>query len=396
VRIAIVELAPVGGLLHYAVQLADALAERGHDVELVVPRGNELVGRQGRARVRAVLPPPVRQMEQPPGAAAYVRRQAEVAVRLSAAWLRAVRTLRRGRYDAIVLTADLSLVPATLGALLVTTVPGVTVAAVCHNVRVFNRWGGQQLFGNVRTSPRLLRAAFRRFDVVFVHGENSRREFEEEWAPARAVVIPHGDERLFGDEPPPPASEERILFFGDWRKVKGLPVLLDAFDLLAARRPSVRLTIAGTPAAADLDPQPILSWAAGHEGRVEVIARYVPISEVRPLFARARVVATPYLAGYQSGVVHLAMTMARPVVSSDVGDLGAAVRDGQTGRVVPAGDPEALADALHELVDDPERAARLGAEGRRLLLASSSWREVAERVEEALLVRRDRSADARA
>ena len=59
--------------------------------------------------------------------------------------------------------------------------------------------------------------------------------------------------------------------------------------------------------------------------------------------------------------------------------------DGQTGRVVPAGAGEALVEALGELLANPELCARLGAEGRRRLLAESGWERVAERVEAELL-----------
>jgi glycosyltransferase involved in cell wall biosynthesis len=115
---------------------------------------------------------------------------------------------------------------------------------------------------------------------------------------------------------------------------------------------------------------------------VEVIDRYVDINEVPELFARARVVATPYIVGYQSGVLHLAMTMGRPVVTTDVGDLPAALAGG--GRVVPAGDPDALAAALDELTADADLAARLGAKNRQHALSESSWAAVAEHVERAL------------
>ena len=179
----------------------------------------------------------------------------------------------------------------------------------------------------------------RRFDVVFVHGERSKEELGRRAADVRATIIPHGDERLFTDgPPPPPAEEERILFFGDWRKVKGLPALMEAFDELVRRRPSARLTIAGRPAPYDFDPDVVRRWAAGHGERVTVVDEYVPLEEVSDIFAAARVVVTPYVVGYQSGVVHLAMTMGRAVVATDIGDLGSSVIDGETGRVIP---PEA-------------------------------------------------------
>jgi glycosyltransferase involved in cell wall biosynthesis len=390
-RIAVVETAPQGGLLHYAVQLADGLAARGHDVEIIAPRGNELQRRARRARMRAILAPPVREIAQPRSRARYFVRRAGIAGRLTRAWLRVLAETRRGRFDAVLLTGDTQLALSTIGAGLLTLGPRrPRVAAVCHNVRVFNRWAGDDLHRASGSGDGLLRRLYPRLDVVFVHGERSAAEFRATWPPSRLVAIPHGDESLFGDEAPPPAAEPRALFFGDWRKVKGLPVLMEAFDLLAARRPQVRLTIAGAPAASDLDPDVVRRWAAGHGERVTVVDRYVPIEDVPAVFGSARVVVNPYLTGNQSGVVHLAMTMGRAVVASDVGDLGAAVRDGETGLLVPRGDAAALADALERVLLDAPLAERMGAAGRGHVLTGSSWAAVAERVEQVLLTRPER------
>jgi glycosyltransferase involved in cell wall biosynthesis len=109
------------------------------------------------------------------------------------------------------------------------------------------------------------------------------------------------------------------------------------------------------------------------------------MDEVVPTFARARVVATPYETGYQSGVIHLAATMARAVVTSDVGDLASAVSDGVTGRVVPPCDATRLAGALEEVLADPELAARMGEAARSAVLDGSSWERVAGRLEEELV-----------
>jgi len=105
------------------------------------------------------------------------------------------------------------------------------------------------------------------------------------------------------------------------------------------------------------------------------------MEEVNGIFAKARVVVTPYVAGYQSGIVHLAMTMGRPVVASDVGDLGAAVTHGETGLVVPPEDPAALAEAIESILADPAAAARMGDAGRARVMSGSAWEEVAARVE---------------
>jgi glycosyltransferase involved in cell wall biosynthesis len=384
-QVAVVETAPFGGLLHYSVQLANALAERGLEVDLLTPRGNELVNLPGAAHMRAVLAPPLRSAEEPPvGRLGRLARKAGIAFRLSRAWARILFETRRRRYDVVLVAADIGLPPATVGAYLLTALPGAPpVAHIRHNVRSFNRWGGQEMFESGGVMRGLRKRFTNHLGMVFVHGERALDEFQKRSPGVPAAVIPHGDERVFGD-PPPATDEERILFFGDWRKVKGMPLLMDAFDVLAERRPSVRLTIAGRPALQDIDPELIRRWAAGHGERVKVIDHYVPIEDVPSVFAEARVVATPYFVGYQSGVIHLAMTMGRAVVATDVGDLGSAVVDQETGLVIPPEDAGLLADALERVVSDAELANRMGEQARQRVLERSGWEKVAQRVEEAL------------
>lgn len=379
-RLAIVETSPHGGLLHYAVQLGEALAARGHAIDLLTARGNELQHRGAPADMRAVLTPSVRSSAPAREGAGYVVRRAGIALRLSRAWVRALWEIRRGHYD-VALLGDFALSLPAAAALALSATPGrPRLVDVCHNVRPFNKWGGDELHESSPVLLELLRRLYPRFDLVLVHGEHSRTKFAATWPETPLAVIPHGDERLFGGEPPPPSEEARILFFGDWRRLKGLGVLMEAFEDLSRRVPEARLTIAGTPTP-EVDREAIAAWAAGHGERVRLVDRYVPLDQVPALFAQARVVVTPYLVGDQSGVVHLAMTMARAVVTSDVGDLPASVADGETGLVVPAGDPRALASALERVVSDRALAERLGAEGRERVLDGSSWERVAERVE---------------
>lgn len=61
-----------------------------------------------------------------------------------------------------------------------------------------------------------------------------------------------------------------------------------------------------------------------------------------------------------------AMCFGRPIVATAAGGIPEAVLDGQSGALVPARDPEALARALLELLASPERRAAFGAAGRRL------------------------------
>src|ERR1044071_6826806 len=98
-RLAVVETAAHGGLLHYAAQLADAAADRGHEVELITARDTALLGRLRWARMRPVLPAPTRRRSEPPTGLRYVARKGRIAIRLARASVHTLWELRRGQYD---------------------------------------------------------------------------------------------------------------------------------------------------------------------------------------------------------------------------------------------------------------------------------------------------------
>lgn len=66
-------------------------------------------------------------------------------------------------------------------------------------------------------------------------------------------------------------------------------------------------------------------------------------------------------------VVMEAMARAIPVIATNVGGLPDLVEDGATGRLIPSGDAEALADAMADFAGEPPRAAAMGAAGREKL-----------------------------
>lgn len=63
-------------------------------------------------------------------------------------------------------------------------------------------------------------------------------------------------------------------------------------------------------------------------------------------------------------VVIEAMLAELPVVASGVGSVPEVVLEGETGLLVPPGDPDPLARAIRRLLDDPDRAGRMGRNGR--------------------------------
>jgi glycosyltransferase involved in cell wall biosynthesis len=72
------------------------------------------------------------------------------------------------------------------------------------------------------------------------------------------------------------------------------------------------------------------------------------------------------------------MAYGRPVVATAVGGLLDAVEDGVTGRLVPAGDPNALRAAIEELLADEQLRHRLGAAAREAARSRFSWEAATE------------------
>ncbi len=79
------------------------------------------------------------------------------------------------------------------------------------------------------------------------------------------------------------------------------------------------------------------------------------------------------------GVVLLeALRFERPVIGSDVGGIPDIVRPGETGWLVPPGDPEALAAAILEIADDPDQARRIARQGRAYAARRFSLERITE------------------
>lgn len=151
------------------------------------------------------------------------------------------------------------------------------------------------------------------------------------------------------------------------RPVKDHATLLQAVALLARAGVRVHLVLVGAGERAPLER---LATELGIADRV----RFAGARPSRPSFHHLFDVSvlTSVSEGFSNSVLE-AMAAARPVVATDVGGIPDAVRDGETGLLVPPRSPEAVATALRRLLDDQALRQRMGARGREV--ASTEFRE---------------------
>lgn len=138
----------------------------------------------------------------------------------------------------------------------------------------------------------------------------------------------------------------RLLFFGRILAYKGLPLLVEAIELLKARGVSVSLGVVG---AGDIGS--LRSRLAALDA--EVINRTLPDAEVAELLTRYDAVTCSHIEASQSGVAALAFGNCMPVVATPVGGLVEQVIPGQTGVLAASVTPRALADAIYQLNATP-------------------------------------------
>jgi glycosyltransferase involved in cell wall biosynthesis len=87
--------------------------------------------------------------------------------------------------------------------------------------------------------------------------------------------------------------------------------------------------------------------------------------DIPELLALCNLFVLPSLGEHFGRVLIEAMAMEKAVVATDAGGVPEVVVHGETGLLVPPGQPKEMADAVVDIVKDPARAARLGKAGRK-------------------------------
>ena len=325
-----------GGVQEHVRDLAEALIGLGHQVSVISPADDDT---------------PLPGYVVPAGRAVPVPYNGSVA-RLAFGFLSASRVrrwIRDGRFD--VLHVHEPVAPSL--SLLACWVASGPIVATVHTANPRSRV--------MHAAQPMLQSALEKISARIAVSEAARTTLVEHLG-GDAVLIPNGVSvrRFEKADPLPgwPGPGGALGFLGRMDEPrKGLAVLLDAFALLGADRPGLRLLIAGpgdADDALDLVPAPL-------RDRVILLGQVSEPDKVR-VYHSVDVFCAPNTGGESFGIVLAeAMAAGAPIVASDLDAFRMVLRGGQAGELFAIGDPAELAAAAGRLLDDPERRAALSA-----------------------------------
>lgn len=273
---------------------------------------------------------------------------------------------------------------------------GVLAAAARPSLPLVVSLHGSDVF--VAERSRLARAGahavFRRAGFVTACSADLARRAIALGAPAdRIEVVPYGvDASRFTPSPSARTNQraaigvtpETPILFAAGRLVrkKGFEYLVDAMPRLA----NAHAVIAGSgDLAAELHAR---AQARGVATRVHFLGD-IPQDDVAAWLAAADIAVVPSVRDDSGNVDGLpnaaleALASGTPVVATSAGGLGSVIEHGRTGILVPERDPDAIADAVRMLLDDPGRRAALGAAARAETERRFGWSAAVSRFDAA-------------
>ena len=235
--------------------------------------------------------------------------------------------------------------------------------AARNNARIILEWhegqdvGEAALPGTRRYVQTLMPRLLSRVDAHVVHSTFDLHAITKSYNLGNAVVrvIPHGPYNHLVQSSAAASltagTPFRLLYFGVVRPYKGVEDLVTAFSALDRDQASrFRLCVVGETWEGWSVPDQAIACSP-HADLIERIDRYVTDSELATYFEQANAVILPYHRSSASGPLHIAMSAGLPVVVSAVGGLIEAVQDYRGALLVPPQNPDALLQALMQLLE---------------------------------------------
>ncbi|HXV97553.1 MAG TPA: glycosyltransferase family 4 protein [Anaerolineae bacterium] len=356
-----------GGVTEHIIALAKGARQRGHEVHILAACSGYWgeISPDIKAVTRRVMSVPI--------AGAIAR------VGLSpSGYVRAKRILQREAFDVIHLHEPLTPSVTWWVLLYARKLPQTVTIGTFHAYHERPHW----LYAHSRP---IFAQLFSRLDsLIAVSG--AAYDFAYHMFPGDYRIIPNGiDLDRFGPGSRitacPSQNDQRtltILFVGRLDKRKGFLNLLAAFIKLKADYPHLRLQVVGPFIAQEAESYQKMARAY-HVTDIEFVGYVLP-DRLPDFYHQADIFCAPSIGFESFGIVLLeAMAAGLPIVASDIAGYRTLLTDGQEGWLTPPGQPEALAGALRQLIDNPNQRREMGQQGR-IKAADYSWDHIVDKI----------------
>ncbi len=246
----------------------------------------------------------------------------------------------------------------------------VLARGITGNVRIVTTVHGTDVtvWGKEPSLQPVIRYGLEQSDAVSAVSQNLKNEVYTSFGLEKRVqVIPNFvDTRVFSRLPDSPLrsqlardSEKIILHVSNFRPVKRLQDLINAFFRLQRRNPGTRLVLAGD--GAEREPAEKLVQDLGLASQVTFLGTR---AELVQLYSAADLFVLPSEKESFGLSALEAMACRVPVVATETGGLPEVVEQGKTGLLVPVGDVEALSTSMAALLGNPALHAQMAARSR--------------------------------
>lgn len=363
-----------GGAGLYTAYLAKGLTSLGHEVTVLAHRKGDAEDHQRGYTVRRIRMPKD-----------LLARGLLGATRML--WERIAR-----EPDVVIVTEATAQVAGALASQLY----GIAVHVTCHGSEV-PWWFTEREHPLTRLAAARVRRLFHEAPAIFCVSEGSRRLLLDA-APElaeRTHVIPNGidldrfqevsDTQIETFRQRHGVAGPMLLTVGRLIAEKGHDTVLAALPALLEEKPELTYVVVG--GGPDEERLRELADELGVADHVRFLGK-VPDEELQIAYAASDVFVMISRPGERIegfGLVYAeAAVYGTPVVAGDTGGVSEIVEDGENGFLVPPDDVQAAADAIRDLLEDPERAARMGRRGRELVEERFTCERMAERLLEHL------------
>jgi alpha-maltose-1-phosphate synthase len=261
---------------------------------------------------------------------------------------------------------------------------GPKLVATVHSLEPLRPWKREQLGAGYELSSWMEREGLLACDAVVAVSQDMKQDILKAYPiPESRVAVIHngvdpekyhpkeGTESLAKFSVHPPF----VFFVGRLSRQKGIFDLLEAMDHVP--RGTTLVLATGKPDTPGIEDD--LRAVLKSKDNVVWIREMLEDPDLVNLYNEAAVFACPSI--YEPfGIINLeAMACETPVVATRVGGIKEVVVDGETGLLVPPGDPMKLGQAITQIIEDPKMAARMGQAGRQHVLRDFTWDRIAER-----------------